>query len=254
MQLHRIRSGTQGKRSWPWVLLGSLAVLALVSTTTLAAAGSPVVGGKRNPGSNQSQAYSAETEIISENGTYGTRQSNKKDGDGGGAIYGCRSAPGTEPCIRANNLKNGRAFEFNSVGGTEAGQILVNGPGVNTKAVPFQTNAAGRVANLNADQVDGQDADTLRASFAVVSSAGTLIRNGGVTTIAVTATGEYRLTLAKDVSQCAYQATIAEGNSSEPPLGLVSAAAGPEKNTVQVFTYDIDGTKAAKPFHVSVDC
>ena len=27
--------------------------------------------------------------------TYGTRQSNKKDGDGGGAIYGCRSNPAT---------------------------------------------------------------------------------------------------------------------------------------------------------------
>ena len=44
----------------------------------------------------------------------------QEDGDGGGAIYGCRSNPGNEPCIRANNLKGGRAFEFETVG-KEAG-------------------------------------------------------------------------------------------------------------------------------------
>ena len=68
--------------------------------------------GKRNPSSNPSLALSTETEIIADNSTYGTRQSNKKDGDGGGAIYGCRSNAGNEPCVRANNLKGGRAFEF----------------------------------------------------------------------------------------------------------------------------------------------
>ena len=68
--------------------------------------------GKRNPSSNANLALNAETEIIADTATYGTRQSNKRDGDGGGAIYGCRSNLGNEPCIRANNLKGGRAFEF----------------------------------------------------------------------------------------------------------------------------------------------
>ena len=57
--------------------------------------------GKRNPSNNPSLALSTETEIIANNSTYGTRQSNKKDGDGGGAIYGCRSSLGNEPCVRA---------------------------------------------------------------------------------------------------------------------------------------------------------
>ena len=61
-------------------------------------------------------ALNAETQIIASNGSYGTRQSNKRDGDGGGAIYGCRSSAGREPCIRSNNLKGGRAFEFQTVG------------------------------------------------------------------------------------------------------------------------------------------
>src|SRR3954454_25329722 len=71
--------------------------------------------GKRNPSSNPNLALNTETEIIADTATYGTRQSNKKDGDGGGATYGCRSNPAKEPCICANNLKGGRAFEFVTV-------------------------------------------------------------------------------------------------------------------------------------------
>src|ERR1700755_321007 len=59
--------------------------------------------GKRNPSSNANLALSSETEIIADTSTYGTRQSNKKDGDGGGAIYGCRSNPGNAPCVRSKN-------------------------------------------------------------------------------------------------------------------------------------------------------
>ena len=98
-----------------------------------------------------------------QNGTYGTRQSNKKDGDGGGAIYGCRSAPGREPCIRANNLKNGRAFEFDTRSGTQGGYIDVGSGNPNANATPFGTNAAGKVANLNADRVDDLHADEIIA-------------------------------------------------------------------------------------------
>ena len=67
--------------------------------------------GKRNPSATPASRYSRPRSSPTTS-TYGTRQSNKRDGDGGGAIYGCRSNPGNEPCIRANNLKGGRAFEF----------------------------------------------------------------------------------------------------------------------------------------------
>ena len=110
--------------------------------------------GKRNPSSG---SLSAETQIIASNGSYGTRQSNKRDGEGGGAIYGCRSSAGKEPCVRANNLKGGRAFEFVTVG-KEAGLIQVG----DTTAPPFTTNATGKVANLDADKLDGKDSDGVR--------------------------------------------------------------------------------------------
>jgi len=91
--------------------------------------GRSLLAGKRNPG--YPHALNAETQIIADNATYGTRQSNLRNGDGGGAIYGCRSATGKEPCVRANNLSTGRAFEF-ATDGNEAA------------ASPPRTPTAGR--------------------------------------------------------------------------------------------------------------
>src|SRR5215218_9719004 len=92
--------------------------------------------GKRNPSSNPTLSVSSETEIIANTTTYGTRQSNKRDGDGGGAIYGCRSKLGNEPCVRAANLKGGRAFEFATIG-AQAGRIETG----SLTGAPFTTNA-----------------------------------------------------------------------------------------------------------------
>jgi len=98
-----------------WIAASAIVLAICVAPFAIAAGEStPVKGGARNPSNNQSQAYTKETEIIANNGTYGTRQSNKSD-NGGGAIYGCRSGEGgsgkgNEPCIRAVNLAKGYAF------------------------------------------------------------------------------------------------------------------------------------------------
>src|SRR3954462_2189197 len=130
--------------------------------------------GKRNPSNNASLALSTETEIIANTSTYGTRQSNKKDGDGGGAsdgwrgaIDGCRSSAGTEPCLRANNLKGGRAFEFTTVG-AEGGFIETG----NVNGAPFSTNATGVAKGLNADRVDGKEAADFAAAADVTALQG----------------------------------------------------------------------------------
>src|SRR5687767_3740057 len=110
--INRLRGGGQG----PWILASAVAVALLVTPFALAAGeGRPLLAGKRNPSANASVALSAETQIITNSSTYGTRQSNKSN-NGGGAIYGCRSEEGgiergNEPCVRARNLADGRAFE-----------------------------------------------------------------------------------------------------------------------------------------------
>jgi hypothetical protein len=131
-------------------VLASAVILALVvSPFAVGATGSVLREGKRNPSSGSA---SRETEMISSTKTYGTRQSNIRQGNGGGAIYGCRSNTGREPCIRSNNLDKGRAFEFET-NGDEAGRIETK----TTAGRPFTTNASGVATGLNSDHVDGFD-------------------------------------------------------------------------------------------------
>src|SRR3712207_9351073 len=91
-----------------WLLATAVALAVLVPTLAIAAGeGNPLRGGVRNPSSNESLALTRETEVIANTPTYGTRQSNKSP-NGGGAVYGCRSAEGgtaagNEPGVRARS-------------------------------------------------------------------------------------------------------------------------------------------------------
>src|SRR5206468_5506867 len=134
-------------------------VLAVMISPFDGAASGPILKlNGRNPTSH------SETQIIGRiNGTdnntggYTTRQSNLSD-SGGGAFYGCRAAakvqngPAVEPCVRANNLSTGLAFEFNSTHGTSAGSITVGGGGDANK--PFTTNATGVATGRTAERVE----------------------------------------------------------------------------------------------------
>jgi len=209
--------------------------------------------GKRNPSSG---SLSAETQIIASNGSYGTRQSNKRNGEGGGAIYGCRSDLGKEPCVRANNLKGGRAFEF-ATQGKEGGSIEVK----DTSGPPFTTNATGKVANLDADKVDGKSAEEFAGAgdlgFASVKADGTFVGGRGATASALAdaATNTYTVTFNKDVSKCSFTANAlgassANGFGVEPVAGAVTQ--------VRVDQQDDDAgpppVDRGRDFHLQVIC
>jgi hypothetical protein len=252
------------------LVLTSAVIIGLLASSFAVASGEGknLLLGKRNPGSNASAALTSETQIIANNSTYGTRQSNKSD-NGGGAIYGCRSkAGGTEkgnqPCVRASNLVDGRAFEFSSNGGTEVGRITSG----NTKSAPFTTNATGVATGLNADQVDGKSADDITkaahddavataqaavqgaTSFAAVAADGTLGGKRGATASTRTAAGTYTVTFANDISACALQAT--EQTTTNP--GAVGTVLGADKKTVAVVTNNEAGVATDRPFHLTVSC
>lgn len=183
-------------------LLISGGILALfISGSALAVGeGEPVEGGERNPTANQTEQYEQETLIIGDIaatteqvGGYVTRQSNTRTGAdaGGAAIYGCRSTgintDTDESCLRANNLADGLAFSFDS-NGTLGGIINVGDGGREEK--PFTTNATGVATGLNADEVDGLDAEEIVAAargasgsfatrWALVNNEGVIIRQTG---------------------------------------------------------------------------
>ena len=244
-------------RTLRYTLVGALVLaIGIPSVAVGFGEGRTMLLGKRNPSPSANRALNSETEIIASNGTYGTRQSNKRDGDGGGAIYGCRSDAGREPCIRANNLKGGRAFEFNTVG-KEAGQITVG----DTTAPPFSTNATGKVANLDADKLDGKDsadfAETSSLLFAAVAADGTLGANRGATTSTASdpVGNTYTVTFNRDVSKCSFTAN-AVGASSANGFG-VEAVPG-QTSQVRVDQQDDESgppvDDRGRGFHLQVIC
>lgn len=166
-------------------LVLTLAV-AIVLTAQLASAdtGDNIREGVRNPSGGG--AASNETQIIARTGkdTYGTRQSNL--GEGGGAIYGCRSSldassataiadpAKSTPCVRVNNLRGGKAFDLQTntgrlIGVMQAGQSLTT---PRPEVAPFITNATGIAVGLNADRLDGLNAADIIAQAAAATGGG----------------------------------------------------------------------------------
>jgi hypothetical protein len=173
----RLLGAGQGR----YVLLSSIVLALLISPFAIGATGSVLREGKRNPGSGSS---TRETEIITSAKSYGTRQSNIRDGNGGGAIYGCRSKTGREPCIRSNNLSTGRAFEFETQG-VEGGRIEVKADG----GRPLTTNATGVATGFNADRVDGMHAAKIDFRAAAGTGSTEILNLGGLILRATCATG-----------------------------------------------------------------
>ena len=166
------------------LIIALVASIVLVAPLAVADTGDNVREGVRNPSGGG--AASKETQIIARTGkdTYGTRQSNL--GDGGGAIYGCRSALDTSsaaaiadpakstPCIRVNNLRGGKAFDFQTntgrlIGVLQAGQSLTT---PKPEVAPFITNATGVAVGLNADRLDGLNAADIIAQAAAAGGGG----------------------------------------------------------------------------------
>jgi hypothetical protein len=216
--------------------------------------------GKRNPSSNPALALNSETEIIADNATYSTRQSNKRDGDGGGAIYGCRSNLGNEPCLKSFNLKGGHAFQFQTVG-KEGGRIEVGG---DRTGPPLTTNATGVATGFNADKVDGKEAADFAAatqlSFAAVTDAGgsAAPTAAGPTTPTVTLAGGadaiYTVDFKRDVSKCSFTVNPVGSPTS------VSAGVAPVAGQVNQVAINWGNTGGGTPeprrgsFHVQVIC
>ena len=137
----------------------------------VAATGDALREGERNgTATRETEIVSRTAETGGAKGGYATRQSNLSN-SGGGAIYGCRAGTGsnTNPCVRANNLEGGLAFEFNATKGDLGGTFTVGGGGDAKK--PFTTNATGVATGLNADEVDGQSAGDITSAAAADATA-----------------------------------------------------------------------------------
>jgi len=244
------------------VLLATVVLAVMISPFAVAASGPILKLNGRNPTSH------SETQIIgringtdNQTGGYTTRQSNLSD-TGGGAFYGCRAAakvqngPAVEPCVRANNLSTGLAFEFNTTHGASAGSITVGNGGDTTK--PFTTNATGVATGLNADRLDSKSADDIvqasvqaASRFADVAADGKVNGGRGVTSVAVqgpATDATYRVVFADDISKCAVTAT----EQTLTDAGAV-AVQRVDAKTFDVQTHGGSGA-AQRPFSIVATC
>ena len=232
----------------------------------------------------------SETEIISNinatnalKGGYSTRQSNLS-ASGGGAIYGCRSKTGgsaakptpQNPCLRANNLSTGYAFELHASNGPVVGLISAGAGGDAKK--PFVTNATGVATGLNADEldgldaaqiiaaaraktsldadtVDGKDSTELQALFAQVAADGAAGETRGVPTGGVTnpaGDGTYAVNFTGDLAKCVLSTTLTGNTPGEITATPAAVASG--VTAVTVRTFNSAGAAADRPFHLTANC
>lgn len=248
-----------GRRIRPRSRAGWAAACAAVLVVGVASVASGATGdviriGKRTAGS-------GETAIVGNTSLFATRQSNNLDGDGGAASYGCRAVVTQEPCLFVlNHNTNGSVFRFQSDGGAAVGRIQVNPPaGKNASdTAPFTTNATGVATGLNADKVDGQSASDIVAAtkppLARVNADGTVAPGARglatATPVQHVGVGDYKVTFASDVSNCAYsvtESTVTDAGaaSAQPVAGSATA--------VEVATNGTSG-RADRPFHIVVNC
>jgi hypothetical protein len=210
------------------LLAASLIVVAVVLAPLALGSndGTSLRGGARNPTSNTGLSYSAETQIIASNSSFGTRQSNK--GSGGGAIYGCRSPSGGNACIVADNLNTGNAFEFIASGKTGGTIYLANKSGS-----PLTTNATGVATGFNANYLEGHQAkefipatqaasfaQTSQLLFAAVSQTGALGANRGATGASQTGEKTYTVTFNASLAKCSLTASPVGGALTTGALGV----------------------------------
>lgn len=258
-------------------------VLALAAAPAAEAAGEgkPVRLGKRNPtkGSvTRTTQVAAKTKIN----TYALRADNR--GLGGALLLGCRSALAPDfsnprvstACLRAQNTAGGEAFQFTSAAGGIIGVIQTGATFAtqNPNVRPFVTNATGEALGLNADKVDGMNAqDIITAArqqnpiasspsfaFARVATDGKTdqSRSQGVNDTNIkkgTQPGVYcfygltsrpksaNVTLDGVPGETSVDTTTGAGAPCPEPIGQLE---------MHVRTYDSAGAPADKPFYLTI--
>jgi hypothetical protein len=249
------------------VLLGTGVLAFGVAPLTYAATGGTLTLGERNAANEETQIIATENAGPGAKGGFATRQSNLSS-TGGSAIYGCRASAKTSPtdeknaCVRVNNLSSGLAFEFRVGKGTVGGDISVANGGDGTK--PFTTNATGVATGLNADRVDGKNAQAIideavaaataasRSRWVLVNAAGQIEAQSGGFTVKSAYTGNpagasenVYIDAGQDLSGRGLSATIALQNAVDQDGNANMNGKAPGADANPEFSGEIAATRCA---------
>jgi hypothetical protein len=197
--------------------------------------------------------------FVSNDARYALYAKNTRLDDGGGGALICQSTPKTEPCLSMVNKGSGFAAAFRTRGLTGF-RLQTSGSGTATPFV-LDPNATGKVAHLNADQVDGLSADEIgREPWALITAGATpaVARGTAGTTVTRTAAGDYHVLFAQDVNACSYQVTGADPTANST-FAAVSDPGTPANNKqVRVVIKHAGGANEGElvdgDFQIAVHC
>jgi hypothetical protein len=139
------------------------------------------------------------------------------------------------------------ATNASSVGGLTADQLQQRVTGT------CSAGSAIRIVNSNGTVTCQASGTTVL--WAVVTSNGILIRGSSGTNASETGTGQYLVGFNRDVSGCAYSATIGSTSTGTAHGSIDVASFNLSSNGVSVDTFAPGGvTATAEPFHLVVVC
>jgi len=122
------------------------------------------------------------------------------------------------------------------------------------RGTPGEPGAAGEKGEAGVKGEAGPPATTM---WAVVEASGKLVRGGSATASAerLGESSEYEVVFNRDVSECAYIATVGVSSEAGPPVGfaVVAPRAG-DRDAVFVETLNQKGLRTEEPFHLAVFC
>jgi hypothetical protein len=147
-------------------------------------------------------------------------------------------------------------------GGGNGGESMAGGlPGLEDRVEADEALITTLQTQVNSFQTSITDLQG-QNNWAVVSAPGVVVRSSGavgsVTVDHVASSGQYEVIFSKDVSGCAYQATIGDTGTAVPVQGLISVSGDADSDTgndVFVQTFEKTGTTLTdSPFHLTVTC
>jgi hypothetical protein len=216
----------------------SAAVATILSLATVALAGSGV-GGVFNLGQSNSVDATTSLQGTSSSGgqlqvtNQGSASALRADSKGGKGVFGTHaSTSGTDPGVEGDTSSTdaaAAAIVGHNSGGGPALKLMVNG-----NVPPMAVSSTGKVANLNADKVDGVDSsDLVQGGGKVLSQAFTLLAGAASKTLlTVPNVGKFTAKCSTVSGQTASQLTYK--NTTSTNLDVMSQVNGQQPLTIEI--------------------
>jgi hypothetical protein len=152
-------------------------------------------------------------------------------------------------------MRNGKMFTV-----LVAAALAFSGPLVaHAKKPPHESQKGGLPALEDRVELDEGQNNWAVIDSTTVPGTPTVVRsNPSGVTVSLVSTGIYDVTFTKDVSACAYTATIGSATNAVPTPGLISVSGDTttaDVDDVFVYTTDVTGTVPTdNSFHLYVSC